>query len=112
MFTYFKNLSGVVGDMNSSQGMTTSMTASTAGSGPATTSRTNSEGNLPPFLQSIINEGNEFPPKPCPHSLCEHFCLKELAVLTSASHSDPIGDESKLKVLMSSACIAVNNTNT
>ncbi len=65
---------------------------------------------VPPFIQSIVSDENEFPPKLSPHSLCEVYCLKELAVLTSAS-LEPIQNESKLKVLLSSACIAINNSN-
>ena len=80
--------------------------------GPPASSSLSSDVNVPPFLHSIISDENEFPPKICPHNLCEQFCLKELAIVSSSSPSDPIQDESKLKVLLSSACIAINNTNT
>ena len=71
-----------------------------------------SEPNFPAHLSSSVDlDAVEFPPKIIPHPIAEYYNLEEFAVLTSAAPK-PIENESKMKLLLSSACIAINNTNT
>lgn len=58
----------------------------------------------------MLSSEPEFPPKISPCPVSEFFSIDEFAVLTSNS-PEPVHEESKLKLLLSSACIAVNNTN-
>jgi len=68
------------------------------------------EARLPPYLQSITNGAEKgFPPKFSPHVISELFQVNEFAVISS-EHA-PVQNESELKVIMSSVCIALNNTN-
>ena len=96
-FSYYKKLVPVVDPM------TVSMNTSTVS--------TNYFDPYPSYLQSAISQENHvFPPQFEPHKVAGYFDIKEFAVLSSA-HSEPLENESKLKALMSSACIALNNTN-
>jgi hypothetical protein len=73
---------------------------------------TSDSGNLriPPYLHGAASTEPEFPPKFAPHVVAEYFNVKEFAVLTSTG-LDHVAQESRLKVLLSSACMALNNTN-
>lgn len=61
------------------------------------------------MLATITRTESEFPPRSAPHIVSEYFSVFEFAVLSSAG-LEPVSKESKLKVLLSSACIAINNT--
>lgn len=54
----------------------------------------------------IVFEGN----KSHPHILAQWYGLRDFLVLTPA-HGVIITSESKIKILLSSACIAINNSN-
>ena len=98
-FSYYKKLTPVKNDV---------MTNSSIGLSSAS-----SNGDLyPPYIQSALSkESDAFPPKYAPHKIADYFDIKEFAILTSAG-PEPIHNESKFKALLSSACLAVNNTST
>lgn len=58
----------------------------------------------------MLSSEPEFPPRISPCPVSEFFSIEEFAVLSS-SIPEPVHEESKLKLLLSSACIALNNTN-
>uniref|UniRef100_A0A0A9XWU8 Rab3 GTPase-activating protein catalytic subunit n=1 Tax=Lygus hesperus TaxID=30085 RepID=A0A0A9XWU8_LYGHE len=74
------------------------------------------KGHLPEALEEVMSSDNDFPAlellkngeETRPHVLTRWYGLREFIVLTPVK--GPITQESKLKVLLSSLCIAVNNT--
>ncbi|CAG7718551.1 unnamed protein product [Allacma fusca] len=93
-FSYFKKIEPSKPDL-----MTTSINPSS------------SIDSIPPYLMSAVSKENDaFPPKFSPHKVADYFDVKEFAVLSSAG-LEPMQNESKLKALLSSACMALNNTN-
>lgn len=71
---------------------------------------TSAHAHLPPYLYSILEKAKEFPPSFSPHVISELFSVKEFGVIIPNGQK-PLEDESKLKMLMSSICMALNNTN-
>ncbi|BES88954.1 Rab3 GTPase-activating protein catalytic subunit [Nesidiocoris tenuis] len=75
------------------------------------------KGRLSESLEEIMSSDNDFPPLEIlqggadtrPHVLARWYGLREFLVLTPLK--GPITQESKIKVLLSSLCIAVNGTN-
>jgi len=65
---------------------------------------------VPPYFNGAMSNECGFPPKYCPHVVSEYFNIEEFAVISSAG-LESVEKESKLKLLMSSACIALSNTN-
>ncbi|KAF6214713.1 hypothetical protein GE061_009456 [Apolygus lucorum] len=74
------------------------------------------KGHLPEALEEVMSSDNDFPAlellkngdETRPHVLARWYGLRDFIVLTPVKEA--ITQESKLKVLLSSLCIAVNNT--
>lgn len=75
----------------------------------STLDSSNSVPLFPPHILRILASESEFPPKMLPCPVPEFFSIEEFAVLAPIS-AEPIHSESQLKILLSSACVALNNT--
>lgn len=60
-------------------------------------------------LNDLMSRENDFPGKA--HSLVRWYGLRELVIISPANNTPVITSEDKLKLLISSACIALNNIN-
>lgn len=69
--------------------------------------------SLPPYFNEGFSGEADFPPSSLPvHPCAELFCLKEFAVLSPANPNRPLQNESRINIILSSVCIALNATNT
>ncbi|ODN03877.1 Rab3 GTPase-activating protein catalytic subunit [Orchesella cincta] len=69
----------------------------------------NTSPSYPPYILRMLSSEPDFPPRSTPCPVSEFFSLEEFAVLSSTA-AEPVHKESRLKLLLSSACIALNNT--
>ncbi|XP_077997168.1 rab3 GTPase-activating protein catalytic subunit-like [Glandiceps talaboti] len=66
------------------------------------------EDAIPEGIEEMVSMENDFPPRA--HCLCRWFGLRHFTVLTPAANSDAVISESRIKLLLSSISIAINNT--
>ncbi|XP_014676011.1 PREDICTED: rab3 GTPase-activating protein catalytic subunit-like, partial [Priapulus caudatus] len=64
---------------------------------------------LPTAMQDLISMDNDFPPRA--HCLSRWFGIREFLVINPEDIADAVIGESKCNILLSSICIALNNTN-
>ncbi|XP_071942593.1 rab3 GTPase-activating protein catalytic subunit-like [Antedon mediterranea] len=67
------------------------------------------EDRLPQTMEDMISMDGDFPPRA--HCLCRWYGVQHFLVLAPSAKSDAISSESKCNLLLSSATVAINNTN-